>query len=230
MTESVVDFDCNLCERTYKCKQSFEFHIQVFHKPHHTDKFCTLCSKMFESKSGLRAHMSTVHAIRHAKKTSVNSTDLTCPKCGANFLWRQSHRKHLARCGNPNFGRRSCHKRDLNNNLISSPLFEDSQNFTKNENQGSSLKKIKYEDLTPNRELDKHARMLDELSAISPKVRQQLDKWLSLETSTEIPSPIRKRNTRVNNVILDCLIRAVEAADQASNDLKPNPSLLLKLD
>ena len=73
LTHREATIKCNLCDKTFRTKDSLNQHLKTHEKP--VEIKCTMCTGVFYSKSSLNSHIKAKHEkIRHL-----------CPYCKKRF-------------------------------------------------------------------------------------------------------------------------------------------------
>ncbi|KAK5646668.1 hypothetical protein RI129_005132 [Pyrocoelia pectoralis] len=100
VTDTEVKFVCNLCNKTFSCKQNFEIHLKAVHenqRPYQCDK----CEKSFPYINSLKCHMCVKKIFNHPSSLVYhreaehnNGRRFVCNKCNKSFKHKQLLQRH----------------------------------------------------------------------------------------------------------------------------------------
>ena len=88
MTHKSVDFECDICEKTFEDKRGLKMHEKVFN---HCNFRCDICDKNYLSKTSLNQHIKRVHGVK-----------LNCSLCSKSYVERRNLNRHVRSFHNGN--------------------------------------------------------------------------------------------------------------------------------
>ena len=82
--KDVKDYECHICEKSFKGNQHLKYHMQI-----HINMpiACGECGKIFKKKSYLTSHMQKLH-------TGESDKPYSCPFCGQSFVIKSHMNSH----------------------------------------------------------------------------------------------------------------------------------------
>jgi len=100
-----MDNHCNLCDKSYKNKNSLGHHVRSVHRD--AGAMCSLCGTNFKQRESLSRHIERVH---NKYKPSVNEQPLQfdCTQCGKSYSTKGSLKKHMTCAHRGNFSCSVC--------------------------------------------------------------------------------------------------------------------------
>ena len=94
-------FKCEICSKTFKCKDNYNLHAGLHSKKIHGNEICRICSKSFPSIDDIMIHMENNHP-ENIKIQSENTTEISntstrfqCSYCSSNYAQKTSLNTHL---------------------------------------------------------------------------------------------------------------------------------------
>mgnify|MGYP001226677606 CR=1 FL=1 len=113
-------FKCEICEKTFKCKDNYNLHAGLHSEKIHGNEICRICSKSFPSIDDLMIHMENNHPesikIQSENTTEISntSTRFQCSYCPSNYAQKTSLNTHLKQKHEENWKLKASSKRSAN--------------------------------------------------------------------------------------------------------------------